>query len=80
MQQLLCALLTAYLLVFFARAILSWLPPSGGAMASVNRVLADLTEPLAAPARRLIPPAGPFDLSFIVIVIVLGIVRNAVCR
>lgn len=80
MQQLICALLTAYLLVFFARAILSWLPPSGGAMASVNRVLADLTEPLAAPARRVIPPAGPFDLSFFVIIVVLGVARNIACQ
>ncbi len=49
-------------------------------MASVNRVLADLTEPLAAPARRVIPPAGPFDLSFFVIIVVLGVARNIACQ
>ncbi len=79
MQQVLCALVTTYLLILFARAILSWLPPSGGALATVNRVLLDLTEPVLAPMRRVIPPTGVFDLSFFVLMIILYIGRSLVC-
>ena len=40
----------------------------------------DLTEPVLAPLRRVIPPAGMFDLSFIVLFVVLFIVQRAVCQ
>jgi YggT family protein len=79
-QSLLCVLLTAYLVVLFARAILSWLPPArSGAMVTISRLLVDLTEPVLAPLRRVIPPTGVFDLSFLVLIIGVSILRNAVC-
>ena len=48
--------------------MLSWFPPSssGSGLATVNRLLMDLTEPVLAPLRRVIPPVGMFDLSFMV--------------
>jgi YggT family protein len=46
------------------RAILSWIDPRGEW--TISRLLADLTEPLVAPLRRVIPPIGMFDISFIV--------------
>ena len=81
MADLLCAFITVYIVVMMARAILSWIPPSsaGGALATINRVLMDLTEPLLAPLRRVIPPVGMFDLSFLVAVVALFILRTAVC-
>ena len=79
MQQVVCALVTTYLIVLVARAILSWLPPSSGALATVTRVLFDLTEPALAPLRRIVPPTGMFDLSFLILLIGLGMVRNLVC-
>ena len=59
--------------------IISWLPPTGGATATIARLLYDLTEPVLAPVRRVIPPVGMFDLSFTVVVIVLLIVYQTVC-
>ncbi len=79
MRSILCAILTVYLVVLFARAILSWLPPQSGGMATLNRVLLDLTEPVLAPLRRVIPPAGMFDVSFIVATFGLFIIRQLVC-
>lgn len=79
MDQVVCAIITTYLLVLFARAILSWLPPSAGIMATINRVLLDLTEPVLAPMRRVIPATGVFDLSFLVLMFGLFFVRSAVC-
>ena len=75
-----CAVVTAYMVVLFARAIMSWFPVRPGTpWASVYGVLLDLTEPVLAPLRRIIPPAGMFDLSFLVLFVALGILRAAVC-
>jgi YggT family protein len=75
-----CALLSVYLVVLVLRAVLSWFPVrSGGAMASINSVLFQLTEPLLAPLRRVIPPAGMLDLSFIVLFFLVIIVQRVLC-
>jgi YggT family protein len=77
---ILCPLLTIYMVILIARAILSWFPVgSGSSLASINRLLLDVTEPVIAPVRRVLPPAGFLDLSFLVVFIVLGIVRGAIC-
>lgn len=79
-MTVICAIVTAYMVVLFARAILSWFPVRPGTpWASVYGVLLDLTEPVLAPLRRIIPPAGMFDLSFLVLFVALGILRAAVC-
>ncbi len=81
MAELLCAIVTVYLVVMGARAVLSWFPPSSssGGLATVNRLLMDLTEPVLAPLRRIIPPAGMFDLSFMVAFFGLVILRQVIC-
>jgi YggT family protein len=78
-MQVPCALITVYLVVLVLRMIFSWFPPPEGGAASFNRLLLDLTEPVLAPLRRLIPPAGMFDLSFTVLFIFMFILRSAVC-
>jgi len=80
-KTVLCPLLEVYILVLFARAILSWFPIRPGTpFATLYRVLLDLTEPVLAPLRRIIPPAGMFDLSFLVLIIGLGVLQQAICR
>lgn len=73
-----CAFLSIFLVVLFVRAVFSWFPvrPGSGA-AQINRVLMDLTDWALRPLRRVIPPAGMFDLSFLVLVIFLLIARSA---
>jgi YggT family protein len=80
-MQILCAVLTVYMIVLFARMILSWFPPQerGSALAQISGIVYEVTEPVLAPVRRVIPPAGIFDLSFFIVVLVLGVVRGAVC-
>lgn len=81
MKEVICAVLNVYLLVLFARAILSWFPVRPGTgLSSFLHVLMQLTEPVLAPVRRVIPPAGMFDLSFIVVFIGLEIVISAVLK
>jgi YggT family protein len=74
-----CAAVTVYLIILFLRAIFSWFPPPEGAAATLYRLLMDLTEPVLAPLRRVIPPAGMFDLSFTVLIVFMFILRNVVC-
>jgi YggT family protein len=62
------------------RAVMSWFPIRGDSpFAAVYRVLIDITEPLLAPLRRVIPPAGMFDLSFLVLFFIVAILRGVVC-
>jgi YggT family protein len=78
--HLLYVLLSVYMFVLVARAVTSWFPPPapGTPFAFITQLLRDLTEPLLAPLRRVIPPAGPFDISFIVLFIIIVIIRGAV--
>jgi len=79
-RQILCAAITVYIVVLFARAVLSWFPVRPGTgLAQVSMLLRDLTEPVLAPLRRVIPPAGMFDLSFLVLTMGLFILRAAIC-
>jgi YggT family protein len=64
-------------LAIFLRVILSWLPvldPRHPAM----RLLDDLTEPILAPVRRILPQTGPIDFSPLVALLLLGLVQRAV--
>ena len=63
-----------YVIILFARAIMSWFPYSPGSpINGVRRVLFMLTEPVLAPFRRIIPPIGMLDISFLVAIIVVQI-------
>jgi YggT family protein len=56
------------MVVLAGRAVFSWFPVRGGTfLASLNSILFDLTEPVLRPVRRIIPPAGMFDTSFIIV-------------
>jgi YggT family protein len=78
---LVCAFLTVYIVILFARAVFSWFPPgrSDGFLAGLQRVLFDVTEPVLAPVRSIIPPAGMFDLSFLVVTIGLVLFMQILC-
>lgn len=83
-QTLLCRLLDAYLIVMFARIILSWFPVEpGSGLASVYGFLYSITEPVLAPIRRVIPPLGMggmgLDLSPLVVFFGISILRSAIC-
>ena len=68
-----------YLLILLVRAVLSWFPYSHDSpLNPVRRVVFALTEPVLAPFRRIIPPVGMLDLSFLVAYIVVYVVVNYV--
>jgi YggT family protein len=68
-----------YILILIVRAVLSWFPYSPDSPFNpVRRVVITLTEPVLAPFRRIIPPVGMLDLSFLVALIVVWLVVNFV--
>jgi YggT family protein len=68
-----------YVLVLVLRAVSSWFPVSPGSpFAPVIRVLYLLTEPVLIPFRRIVPPVGMFDLSFLVAFIVIEVIVTQV--
>jgi YggT family protein len=80
MQQLLCAVITVYWLVMIARVLMSWFPiRPGSPFATVYLIVRDLTEPVLAPCRRIIPPIGMFDISSLVVFFALILLQRAIC-
>jgi YggT family protein len=71
-----------YVLILVLRAVLSWFPyRPDSPLNPVRRVIFTLTEPVLAPFRRIIPPVGMIDLSFLVAFIVVElIVTNVLAR
>jgi YggT family protein len=62
-------------LAIVVRALLSWfnLPPSN----PIVTLLYDITEPILAPLRRVVPRIGMFDLTPIVAIILMNFVSTA---
>jgi YggT family protein len=78
MAQILANVILIYIVILAARAVLSWFPVRGGTfLASLNSLLFELTEPVLRPVRKVIPPAGMFDLSFMVVFFVLILLQQA---
>ena len=67
-----------FIVTLFIRVILSWIQPRG--YNPVLGLINQLTEPLMAPARRLIPPFGGLDISPIVIFVFLYLTLMLVVR
>ena len=71
-------LLDIYMMVVFASVVLSWIRLSPGN--PVAQIVHTLTEPVLEPARRVIPPMGGLDLSPMVVLIALQIIRSVLIR
>jgi YggT family protein len=81
--QVILWIIEAYVVVLLLRAVLSWFPISSGSpLQPVERVLTQVTEPVLAPVRRVLPPmrvgGTAIDLSMIVVIIVLELVAKLV--
>ncbi len=70
------ALLSILWLIVLGRVLVSWVDPMG--RSQLSALLIQVTEPILAPVRRLLPPTGMIDLSSFVVLIVLGVLLGAV--
>ncbi|CAN5858006.1 YggT family protein [soil metagenome] len=73
---LLISVLNFLSLLIFARAIFSWFDP--GFSSRIGKILYDITEPIIAPVRQVMPNFGMLDLSVFVTLILLMILRTLV--
>jgi YggT family protein len=65
--------LLVFLVAIFLYVLLSWVAPDG--YSPGGRLLADLVGPLLGPFRRAIPPLGGLDLSPLVVILLLSLLR-----
>jgi YggT family protein len=64
-----------YVIVVVLRAVSSWFPSSPRSpFAPLIRIIYLITEPVLIPFRRIIPPVGMFDISFLVAFIVVEVI------
>jgi YggT family protein len=75
--QVVAIVFRVYLLVMLVYAVISWVPSLRGRWTDY---VAMLVEPVLAPVRRVIPPMGGLDLSFIVVIIVLQVILSSIVQ
>jgi YggT family protein len=61
-------LLQIYVLVMLVYALVSWVPSFRGKW---TEYVTMLVEPVLTPVRRIIPPIGGLDLSFLVVIFII---------
>ncbi|MDC0359620.1 YggT family protein [Acidimicrobiales bacterium] len=84
MAEIVCTALLLYLIAVFGRIILSWFPlDPNGFGATIAGFLYMVTDPVLGPLRRYIPPlrigAVALDLSSIIVIFGISILRSAIC-
>ena len=85
MTGLICLALTLAWLVLLARVVVSWLEffgvrrPIVGPGRTAWDLLYNVTEPALRPLRKVIPPAGMFDISVFVAFVIIFVLRYAFC-
>ncbi len=75
-ESLLLTILNIYSFVLFGRAIMSWFDPTFSS--SIGRILYDVTEPVIAPVRQVIPPIAGLDLSIMVTIFLVIILQRLI--
>jgi YggT family protein len=67
--------LKVYLFLMLVYALISWVPSLRGRWSDV---VTRLVEPVLVPVRRIIPPLGGFDLSFLVVILIIQYVNSSI--
>lgn len=84
MAELVCGALQLFVILIFVRIILSWFPASEGLFMTVQRFTFTATEWALGPLRRVLPPvrlgAAAMDLSPIVLLIGIQVLKSVICR
>ena len=71
-------IVNVFTILIIGRALLSWFDP--GMQSPVGRVLRDVTEPIIAPIRQVMPSLGMFDLSPIVALLLIRLIGQMIVR
>lgn len=80
MSDVICPLLTVFIVILFARIVASWFPtPPGSFTATINDGLRFLTDWILVPLRSIVPPVGMFDISATILIFFLIVLQRAIC-
>ncbi|MEI8165416.1 MAG: YggT family protein [Chloroflexales bacterium] len=71
-------LFQALLFAILGRVLISWIDPTG--KMRVSQILHELTEPILAPIRSVLPSMGMIDLSPLVAILLLQLLQGLVLR
>jgi YggT family protein len=74
LQILVQSLVTTAWLVVLGRVLMSWVDPQF--QKPIGQFLYSLTEPFLAPIRNILPQAGMFDFSPLILLIGLGLLMR----
>jgi YggT family protein len=69
-------LATVVWLFLIARVLLSWTNPTGGG--GLTAFIYQVTEPILAPIRRVLPPTGGIDWSPLIAMLLVGVIVRVV--
>jgi len=69
-------LIEALLVAIVLEAVLSWFP--GALESQFGRILRDITEPILAPLRRIVPRIGMIDITPMIAILLLVFVQQAI--
>ena len=75
---MLIALIDLYSLVLFASVVLSWIRPDPDN--AIVKVIHQLTEPVLSRVRQILPAAGGFDFSPMLVLIGLQLLKSLLVR
>lgn len=70
-------ILNIYILIMLVYAVVSWIPNIRGKWSDY---IAMLVEPVLVPMRRIIPPLGGLDLSFIILILIIQLVNGQIVQ
>ncbi len=76
LAEILNTILTIFMFILVARALFSWFDPTY--QTPIGRFLFAITEPIVGPVRQVIPNTGVLDLSVMVTMFLIIILRQLV--
>lgn len=81
-MQVICSLLSLFVLAMLGRVILSWFPPEG-VIRTLQDILARATDWCIVPIRRMLPTVQlggmGLDLSPMVVILGVSILQRVIC-
>ena len=78
LAEIIFLVLNVMTIALIGRAILSWFDP--GLRWPISRVLYDVTEPIVAPVRSVMPRTGFIDLSLFVTLILIQLLQRMLAQ
>ena len=78
LRSFLDKIFTLLYFAIFARIMVSWIAPQGSTTNPIVRFIFQITEPILAPIRRVVPRMGMFDFTPTIALITIFLIQMAI--